>query len=150
LLALGLISAAGACDPVAALDVRQSLRPAPAADCVAAALASSPLVANVRPRGSSAPGTYDIALRDSAMASAGRSARVELTGASPDSSQLALTFRLPGEMTWTVGAGEARHLAGLGRAIARAVQTACAPGSPGEASCRISGMFGTKSCDAAG
>ena len=138
-----------ACDPVAAVYVRQSMRPAPSADCVATALASSTLVSRVDPARSAA-GDYTIEVRDSTARTGSRPALVEVTTAAADSARLRVIFHLRAKMTWDVGAEESHRLGRLASAIARTIQAGCAPGSPSTVSCRVEGMWWTKSCDAAG
>jgi hypothetical protein len=138
-----------ACDPVAAVYVRQSLRPAPAAECVSRALVSSPLVIQFR----AAPWSdtsYAMTLRDLTAPRGSRKAEMEIKRSSFDSATVRVIFRLPGKMTWNVGAKESHHLGVLANGIAHTVMEACAPDAPGPVSCRVEGMFWTKSCTAAG
>jgi hypothetical protein len=138
-----------ACDPVAAVYVRQSLRPAPAAACVSRALVSSPQVSQVRAAAWS-DSNYTVTVRDVTAAVGSRDAEVEVTRTAPDSATLSVTFHLPGKMTWNVGAEESHHLGMLANAIAHTVLAACAPDAPGPVSCRVEGMWWTKSCNASG
>ena len=147
LIAAALAIMLTACDPIAAVYVRQPLRPAPAATCIANALGTSPLVSRMST--TTPPSGYDVEIRDSSVANGRRRATVEVNTVG-DSGTVSVVFRLPGKMTWGVDAETSRHLGQLASAVTETVREACASDSPSKGVCRVSGMWWTKSCGAAG
>ena len=154
LTSLGMASlvVASACDPIAGVYIRQRLAPAPAADCVHAALASSPLTAAVSPLGAPSPPrfqSYRVDLRASTGAGPTRSAQVTLaTDSAATSARLSVSVLLRGEMTFTMGSERAKYYAMLASQVADVVRAACAPGAPEKVSCRIEGFGPSRSCTA--
>ena len=140
-----------ACDPIAGVYVRQQLTPAPAAECVRTALASSPLIAAVTPVGSPSPPRYSyrVDVRDSTLADPPRSATVTLANdAVTTGAQLSVSVLQRGQMTFTMGSESAQYYAMLASQVADVVRAACAPGAPMKVSCRIEGFGPSRSCTA--
>ena len=147
---VGIVLATG-CDPTAGVYIRQQLAPAPAADCVGAALASSPLIAAVAPFGSPTPPRYSyrVDLRDSTVTGTTRSATVTLANhTAATAAQLSVSVLRRGDMTFTIGSARARYYAKLASQVADVVRAACAPGAPTKVSCRIEGFGPSRSCTA--
>jgi hypothetical protein len=131
-----LLLLAAACAPSASIAVRQSLRPAPAFDCVAAALAASPRVVMVMPsKPTPTEGHFGVILRDSLARGGPTVANVTYFvgwGAGQDSlSAVEVKF------AWTAQPGdeEKRHRASLGRALLAELRAACAPDATGSVEC---------------
>ena len=140
---------ASACDPIAGVYIRQQLAPAPAADCVRTALASSPLITAVTPLGSPAAPrySYSVDLRASSVGGPTRSATVTLANdTTATGAQLTVSVLQRGEMTFTMGSENAKYYAMLASEVADVVRAACAPGAPEKVACRIEGFGPSRSC----
>ena len=144
------MAAIGACDPIAAVTVKGALRTTPVTDCPQRALVQSSLVDSIRPAVS-----YQTANSHTLLAKLRNPQVVQvlypwvfvtLTRTTTDSSELEGKFRLPGRTTWAVDDEDSHRLGEIGRALAYDVVTTCAPASSTSLSCRVSGMFWTKSC----
>jgi hypothetical protein len=138
-LAVALIASASGCDVAFARQYGQTLKPAPALDCLSAALSASPDVASAKPLnpdelGPRGPG-FKIVLRDTLAAGWPTAiTRVAL----PDSSARVIVtytymgFAAPSPRTVTQWEISARKVLG-------AVKTTCAPASPDTVECRVTG-----------
>ena len=149
LAGVAVTTAIAACDPVAAVTVKSALRTAPMSDCMQRALAQSSLIDSVRPADHrvSPEGTLMARLRNPRVVDVlSPWVAIGVAQRAKDSTELKVTFQLPGRPTWAVDDEDSHLLAEIGRAIADDVVTACAPTSTARFSCRVSGMFWTKGC----
>jgi len=141
------------CDPLFATQYRQTLRPAPTLDCVAATLTDLPVVAamnklGVHDIGGEGPG-YRVTLRDSGgiewPALVTRQPR-------PDSAvRVMVTYFYMGFDS--PNAAQRKQMAHLARTVLAAVHGACAPKSPGAVECHATSSLGIGqrgACRAAG
>jgi hypothetical protein len=144
LLGAAVACALTACDPYYSYRHRQVLRPAPAAECVASALRSSPLVAVVAADSTSAAPKsraeqrFIIAIRDSTKRGGHWDVWLEQEPDSAEASAVSLTY---GFMSYDTPRDAARtRLDSLSRALLVEVKGACAPASPDTLECRVSGL----------
>ncbi|HEU0300528.1 MAG TPA: hypothetical protein VFR37_13755 [Longimicrobium sp.] len=112
-----------ACDPVYTMDVRQSLVPSPAADCVVNAVSGSAHVAEVRPRGEDVEANgYLVLFRDV------RSSAVLTDRPAPDPGRVVTL-----SYTWLAATGhgtrEMQRMRTAAENVLADVRAACAPES---------------------
>lgn len=143
-----LALAAAACDPLYGMDVRQALRPAPTADCMAGALAASPRVSSFQPvetRGGRR--RYQVSLRGP-HGGARWFGYVEREGAEGDT---AADVRV--SYLWMAHDAPRRETHPEMRAAAadvlEAVRAACAPETPPAPVCEMVGPLRPRTCEPA-
>jgi hypothetical protein len=142
-----MLAGVAACDPLYTLEVRQALRPAPAAECVARAAGHSPLVADMRPSERRSGGeTFYVILRDSAGAGAHWNGHVSRDAVGDTAGVLSVGY------TWLgyarPGAEEAVKMEAAATALFTELRAACAPAAPAEQRCVRTGPLSGKPCGA--
>ncbi|MFL5540800.1 MAG: hypothetical protein ACJ8J0_17545 [Longimicrobiaceae bacterium] len=142
-----MLAGVAACDPLYTLEVRQALRPAPAAECVARAVRHSPLVADMRPSDRRSGGeTFYVILRDSAGAGAHWNGRVSRDAVGDTAGVLNVGY------TWLgyarPGLEEAVKMEAAATALFTELRAACSPSAPAEAQCIRTGPFYERPCGA--
>ena len=143
-----MLVAIGACDPIAGVQVRQALAPAPAAECVRAALSASPFVTGAEwSEAISRPPAYALTLQlqDSLGLAAAMPPKVEVVPVSADTSELRVYIGY--FHATTVSEQRARRLAAVATPIVARVHDTCVPSSPMPPSCRIVGPGRSKPCE---
>ena len=138
LLALTAALAAAACDPLAGIDLRTALRPAPATTCVENALKASSLVDDVVGGSPSAferreeQRIYSVHFRDGS----GRGYGNVLTDAQADSVlRVSMGFHWIGSLAQEPAESRQSFVTG-GTALLRELQAACGRGAPAPIECR--------------
>ena len=127
--------------------MRSLTRPSANTDCLAKALANSPLVATFHQSTDPREPGFDVALREPVKIEAmDPDAHVSLVTGKGDSTEVEVSFVLYGRPTWAVAKGDSRRLEAIGNGIARDVIRSCSPESPEKLSCRVMGWPWSKSC----
>lgn len=124
-----LTLAAGACDPVFSMNVRQSLHPSPSQDCLAGALAGSPRVVEATKRGRKVEDGFHVTVRDTlAPGDAWHGIVTRQAAAAGSGERVSVTY------SWMGYASPGREHRALMRAAAEAlladIRAACAPSQP--------------------
>jgi hypothetical protein len=141
-----------ACDPIAGVSLRQSLRPAPAFDCVRAALAASPLVAGVQPleyQPRSGMRSLALFLRDTVTAPGAMPPRVDLVMLRGDTTELRVFVGYFGATTSRLKPASVARLTAAAEPIARLIRAACAPDAPVAVRCIVVGWGRERPCEPA-
>jgi hypothetical protein len=134
LLALGM----GACDPVHTLNVRQSLRPAPDADCLARALAASPRVASAQPSETRPRDGFDVTLHDNV---AGRITAASITRKVAADSSAVITLSYSWMGNFALKPDERPRMRAAAEGLVEEVRATCAPSSPAAPECTTGGSL---------
>jgi hypothetical protein len=139
---LVIITTAIGCDPVFATNYRQTLHPAPALDCIAQALGTSPVVGTVRPLQKSETGKdgagFQVTLRDTSARYITWNAVVTRRSVTDSAARVTVTYSYMGFPSMH----ERQQWATFAHQVLGAVRTTCAPNAPDAVECHASGSLG--------